>query len=277
MTARPAIRPQFRAAWHAVRCLLTAVAGATLAVTAAWAQDAPISEARVFAPVPVPTDGVVITEPFLDVRTGPGRGYPVTFVVARGEWVRIVLRRTDWFRVRTADGREGWVHRGQLDQALAGGGPQRTWRDRVVDHALARRVEVGMDLGRFRSDPMAKLWAGVRLTDTLSVVGTIGHLHGGFAGGEFKTLALQSEPWAGARWSPWFAIGGGSVSGYPRSPELQDGVTFNGTVAHATVGLRYSLGENFLVRAEFSLHQVYLGSTRIREYTAPALGLAYQF
>ena len=47
-------------------------------------------------------------------RTGPGRGYPVFFVAARDEWVEIELRHTDWYKVRTAGGKLGWVHRSQL-------------------------------------------------------------------------------------------------------------------------------------------------------------------
>ena len=48
-----------------------------------------------------------VAAPYLDLRTGPGRGYPVTQVVARGESLDVIFRRTDYFKVRTARGVEG--------------------------------------------------------------------------------------------------------------------------------------------------------------------------
>ena len=54
------------------------------------------------------TDGefptVSVADPYLEMHTGPGRGYPVFHVVDRGEDVAILLRRTDWFKIRAADG-----------------------------------------------------------------------------------------------------------------------------------------------------------------------------
>src|SRR5205085_51859 len=60
-----------------------------------------------------PLERLQVTDPYLELHTGPGRGYPVFFVVAREEWVAVELRYTDWFKVRTDAGKEGWVHRRQ--------------------------------------------------------------------------------------------------------------------------------------------------------------------
>lgn len=61
---------------------------------------------------------VEIVGPFVDLHTGPGRGYPVFDVAERGEPVQVLRRRTDWFKVRTEREREGWVHLGQLSSSL---------------------------------------------------------------------------------------------------------------------------------------------------------------
>src|SRR6266550_8627677 len=52
---------------------------------------------------------VVVADPYLEMHSGPGKGYPVFFVVARGEKVEILKQRTDWYLVREHQGREGWV------------------------------------------------------------------------------------------------------------------------------------------------------------------------
>jgi len=42
---------------------------------------------------------VLVADPFIELHTGPGRGYPIFHVVERGREVEIIKRRTDWFRV----------------------------------------------------------------------------------------------------------------------------------------------------------------------------------
>ena len=57
---------------------------------------------------------VVVKDAYIDLHTGPGRGYPVTISVERGVTIQLLRQRTDWIEVRTARGQRGWVHRSQL-------------------------------------------------------------------------------------------------------------------------------------------------------------------
>ncbi|MDB6102246.1 MAG: hypothetical protein JWO52_2245, partial [Gammaproteobacteria bacterium] len=67
---------------------------------------------------------VFVTAPYLELRSGPGRGYPVFHVAERDEGVQVLFRRTDWFKVRTERGVEGWAaQRDMLRTVLADGTP----------------------------------------------------------------------------------------------------------------------------------------------------------
>ena len=67
-----------------------------------------------------------VTEPYLELHTGPGRGYPVFNVVPRDASVDVLFRRTDWFKVRTERGVEGWASQADmLKTVLADGTPFR--------------------------------------------------------------------------------------------------------------------------------------------------------
>src|SRR4051812_22452843 len=61
---------------------------------------------------------ILIADPFIELHTGPGRGYPVFHVIERGREVTIVKRRTDWFELRTDRGVEGWAPRDQMIATL---------------------------------------------------------------------------------------------------------------------------------------------------------------
>nr|MBP6778373.1 SH3 domain-containing protein [Piscinibacter sp.] len=121
---------------------------------------------------------VQVAAPFIDLRTGPGRGYPIQTVAPRDEWITIELRHTDWFKVRTAAGKVGWVDREQLESTLTADGGKKTLRDVLVDDYLRRRLDFGAAWGMFSSEPMLKLWTGYRFSDTLSVEATLAQVQG---------------------------------------------------------------------------------------------------
>ena len=52
---------------------------------------------------------VKVADPYLEVHTGAGQGYPIFHVIDRGEFVVVLARKTDWFKVRTRSGKVGWV------------------------------------------------------------------------------------------------------------------------------------------------------------------------
>src|SRR5262245_43995667 len=128
------------------------------------------------------TETLIVADPYIELRTGPGRGYPIFYVAARDEKIQILLRHTDWYKIRAEKGQEGWVNRTQLETTLTEAGGKKTFRDIALDDYLARRLELGAAYGQFKGEPMLKVWTGYRFTDTLSVEGTIGQVQGVFSG-----------------------------------------------------------------------------------------------
>ena len=80
-----------------------------------------------------------VTQPYLELHTGPGRGYPVTQVVARGESVDVLFRRTDWFKVRTERGVEGWASARELTLATLADGSR--FRSRWATAPASLRID----------------------------------------------------------------------------------------------------------------------------------------
>ena len=217
-----------------------------------------------------------IADPYIELRTGPGRGYPVFFVAARKEWIEIELRRTDWYRVRTESGKVGWVNRQQLETTLTEAGTTKTFRDLVVDDYLKRRVQLGAAWGLFKSEPMLKLFGSVKLSDTLTAEATIGQVQGTFSGTDFWHLNLLAEPWSDQRFSPFFAVGMGRFKNIPNA-SLVGALTTDAKLANASFGLRYYLTDRFIVRSDYSIYTAFVGDTRSIEYRAGTIGLSFFF
>ena len=256
------------------------------------AASVPAASARVVsAPAATPTDGasgregpefverLQVADPFIELHTGPGRGYPIFHVVERRGWIRIELRRTDWYRVRTESsqgGVVGWVHRAQLETTLTEAGAGKTFRDLLLDDYLGRRVEFGAAWGRLRAEPMLKLFTGVRLGDTLGLEATLAQVQGAFAGSDLWHIALISEPWSHQRLSPFVSVGFGRFRNVPNTSLVQ-AQNVSANMGHAGLGLRWYVSERFVARLDWALYTTFVSDQRSLEFRAVTAGISFFF
>jgi len=219
---------------------------------------------------------VEVTDPFIELHTGPGRGYPVFYVAGRHEWVEIELRHTDWFLVRTEGGKEGWVTRQQMETTLTQIGTKATFRDFAQDDYLRRQLEFGAAWGHFKSEPMLKVWTGYRFANSLSVEATGGQVQGAFSGTDLWHVNLLADPWSDWRLAPYFGLGIGRLINIPNA-SLVGATTSNARLADATVGLRYHLGERFIARLDYTQYLAYIADNRTDQYRAVTIGFGFFF
>ena len=247
--------------------------------------DIPAPLATVSAPtVPTPdsvpggekVERVQVTDPFIELHTFAGRGYPIFYVAARGEWVSIELRHTDWYKVRTASGKVGWVARAQLQTTLAENGLQTDFGDVAFNDYLARRVELGAGYGRFHQEPMIKFWLSYRLSDTLSIESTLGQVQGVFSGTTLWHVNLQAEPWSDQRFSPFAGIGIGRFHNIPNQSLVEFQQT-NARMGDAIIGARYHLTDRFMIRVDYAVYTAFVSEQRSLEYRAATAGLSFFF
>ncbi|HEV7574595.1 MAG TPA: SH3 domain-containing protein [Caldimonas sp.] len=256
----------------------SAASAAATAAAPTAAASAPVAAALRPAPAPRSrkSELVQISDPYIELRSGPGRGYPIFFVAPRSDWIEIELRHTDWFRVRTEDNKVGWVSRQQLESTLTAAGGSKTFRDVLLDDYLSRKVQLGAAWGHFKSEPMLKLWTSYRLSDTLSLEGTIGQVQGVFSGTDLWHIDLLVEPWSDHRVSPFFGVGVGKFKNFPNL-SLIGATDTNAKLAVARVGLRYYLSERFVMSGDYSLYTAFINDQHSTEYRAWTLGLSFFF
>lgn len=217
-----------------------------------------------------------VLDPYIELRTGPGRDFPIFQVAERNSWIEIELRHTDWYRVRTESGIEGWVDRKQLENTLTEAGGRKTFREIVLDDYLRRRAEFGAAWGHFSSSPMLKLWVNYNVADTLGVELTVGQVQGLYSGTNFWHVDVLAQPWSDRRLSPFFGIGVGRINNVPNA-SLISAIPNDANSANAMFGVRYHLTDRLIARIDWTEYTSFISSARTDQYHAIAAGLAFFF
>jgi len=221
-------------------------------------------------------DRVQVVEPYLELHTGPGRGYPITQVIERGEWVEILKRRTDWFKIRASDDKIGWVSLTQMEQTLLETGAQLTLLETKLEEYQQRRFEAGFAGGEFNNDPFMLVRAGYRLNEFFSVELTLGQTIGADSTSTMLYASLLSEPFPEWRFSPFFSLGIGQFRNIPKAT-LVGGVETDSSMANAGLGFNYYLTRRFVLRGDYIRNVVFVDADRINEYNALTLGFSVFF
>ena len=108
---------------------------------------------------------LVVSEPYLEMHSGPGRGYPVIYVIGRDEVVTVLYSRTDWYKVRAPRGQEGWARRDELALTKLPSGepaPIPPYPD-----FSAHRWELGAGYGVYNRQNLVTGYADYGITDSL--------------------------------------------------------------------------------------------------------------
>jgi hypothetical protein len=199
----------------------------------------------------------VVADPYVELRTGPGQGYPVFHVVDRGQSIAVEKRRTDWFRVRTDRGQSGWVRIEQLQRTLDGqGGALTEIIDPDAEEFAGRRFELGMQLGDFDGASSVGVYGSWHLNPHVATELRVADLSGSFSDGWLVGADLQMQPFPEWRLSPFVALGTGVLRVEPKATLVQ---TEDRTdqVGHVGIGVRAYLTRRLLLRGEYSSYLVF--------------------
>jgi len=217
-----------------------------------------------------------VTEPYLELRTGPGRGYPVFQVVEREGSVDVLFRRTDWFKVRTERGVEGWAAAADMQKTvLADGSPFKFDVGNLAGFS-AHNYEMGVLVGEYGGANGLSAYAAAFFNPQLSIEGTLGQFLGRYSNGVWGDLGLAHVFVPDARWSFFVTLGIGEVHIEPKATLVQP-ANRNEATAYVGGGLRLYLTRRFFLRGEYKAHYIFTTRNQNEEVDEWKLGLAFFF
>ena len=219
---------------------------------------------------------VSVADPFLEMRTGPGRGYPVFHVVDRGETVEIIKRRTDYFLVRTDRGKEGWVDRDQMELTIGPTGVQTVFASADQQDFTNARWEMGLLAGDFGGANIVSLYGGYSLNPNVAIEVWGSQILGNFSNGWMGSVNVVHETWPEWRISPFFTLGTGVIHTEPKSTIVQ-GEDRTDQIAHVGAGFRIYATRRFILRAEYKSYVVFTSRDDNEEVEEWKAGFAFFF
>jgi hypothetical protein len=213
---------------------------------------------------------VAIADPYIDLHTGPGAGYPIFFVAERGEQIELLMRRTDWFKVRVPRGEEGWVHRDQLKTTLNPDGEPFDLPEPGLEDYAARRWEFGALYGDFGGANVIATYAARSFTPNLSGEVWFAQAVGQFSDSTLATVNIVHLMYPEKRISPYFTLGAGAITTHPKAT-LVATVDRTDSLAEVGAGMRLYLTRRFVFRTEYKSLVVFTSrndNEEIREWKA---------
>lgn len=219
---------------------------------------------------------VMVDEAYLELHTGPGRGYPVFHIVDRGMEVEVLKRRTDWFMVRTDKGKEGWAKRAEMELTLTPAGEPTLFAEAGFSDFSRRRWEAGVMGGNYEGADVMTVYTAYAMTPVFSAEFSVSQVFGDYSDSYIGSISLISQPFPEWRLSPFFSLGAGLIYTDPKVT-LVDENDRTEQIGSVGIGARWYLTRRFILRAEYKNHVIFQDKDDNQEIDGWNAGLAFFF
>jgi len=197
---------------------------------------------------------LVVTDPYIEMHSGPGRGYPVTYVIGRDEELTVLYSRTDWFKVKAAHGQEGWVRRTDLARTVLPNGDAAPIPP--YPEFLTHRWEFGAGYGVYNRQNLVTTYGDFGLTTSLDVELVLQQANGTLDNRYIASIGMRHTfiP----EWK-WFSPTAGIGTAYqyiedknPPAPREKDN-----QMAYVSLGVRGFITRRFMWRVDWRHYVVF--------------------
>jgi hypothetical protein len=219
---------------------------------------------------------VEVVDPYIELHTAPGRGYPIFHVIARGEPVTLLKRRTDWIKVEDEKGREGWVQRDQISRTMDELGRRLEVADVSREEYERYRWEMGVLGGDFAGADSIGVYGAWRFTPNLALQLGVTQALGDFSENGLAEISLAHTPFPHWRISPYFALGTGVIRTDPAATLVRTEDRID-EVASVTGGIRVHVTRQIMLRAEYRNYVVFTSRNDNEELQLWQAGVSFFF
>ncbi len=219
---------------------------------------------------------VTVATTYIDVHTGPGKGYPIFHIVEKDEAITLEKRRTDWIKITTRRGKTGWIHVDSLANTLDRTGQAPDIRAPGREDYGERRWELGFAGGDFDGADSLGLNLGFRFTEHLTADLRLSQSTGQFSDSRIASVGLMHQPFPDWWVSPYFRLGTGQIRIQP-SATLVEAEDREDNLFQTSLGAYVYLTRRFFLRLEMTQHQILTSRDTNEEVNEWQLGFNVYF
>lgn len=194
---------------------------------------------------------VVVNSAYINVYTGPGRGYPISHALEKGETITLIKSKNDWIKVSTEKGLKGWINRRAMDSTVGVNGEIVRLSIPKRDDYSQRHWEIGVSFGEFENIPSIGIHGAYRLTPNISAELRYTQATGRSSNSKLYSWGLMHQPFPEWRLSPFFTLANGELEISPNS-NLSQAQDQQDTFFMVGVGTYFYLTHRFMFRFEYN-------------------------
>lgn len=221
---------------------------------------------------------VKVVEPYVDVHTGPASEFPVFHAVESGETITVLKSHTGWYKVRTMDGKEGWIAKTALAATFDLDNREILLAESDFAGYQGRTWEFGVFGGRLDDVNAMSISAAWVLTDNIAAEISATQALGDFSDNRMWLVRVQHYTFPEWRLSPYFTLGAGQIRTEPSATLVQSGAeSRTNDLLEVGAGVRYYLMRNFVMRAEYKRLTALTERDELEELNQWTLGFSVFF
>jgi len=199
---------------------------------------------------------VKIADPYIEMSTGPGSGYPVFHVIERGELVDIILQRANWYKIKSQKGLQGWVPFQQLSKTLSPNDEAIQFITQMHDDFSQRNWEWGVLGGEFGGAPVFTAYGSYLFNKNFATEASFSQSIGDSSSSLIYKIGIFMQPFPEWKYSPFFHMGTGIINVKPASNLVQP-VDQSNQFSNVTIGLRSHLTQRIILRIEYNNYVIF--------------------
>jgi len=204
---------------------------------------------------------LLVTDPYVEMHSGPGRGFPVVYVVGRDDEITVLYSRTDWYKIRAANGREGWVRRSDLARTVLESGepaPIPPYPDFAT-----HRWEMGAGYGVYNRQNLVTAYGDFGITNSIDLEFVVQQALGTLDNRYVASIGLRHTFVPEWKWfSPTAGIG--TAYQYIEDKVPPAPLEKSNQMAYVSLGARGFITRRFMWRADWR-HYVVFNSLNVSE------------
>jgi hypothetical protein len=209
-------------------------------------------------------DAVVleVEEPFIEMHTGPGRGYPVFNVVEKGETIKVLKRKPGWYEIRSADEKTGWAKAAELAHTLEPTGTPVDLPEVTRSDYLTSWWRIGFAGGQLEGASTISATAGFRPLRWAEVEIEGGKIFDESVTSDYYGMNLLVEPMPDWVIAPYVSAGAGKFSLNNRQKVVVEDA---GSPSYVSLGAgaSYYIVSNFALRGGYRSYSITTDGDRV--------------